>query len=165
MNSTTDKLAEALRDFLEEADAGIVATPCTREAAREALAALEAKPAEAKFIDGDCVIGWVSEPKRAPSPAAPELLEALQALEPLFDGLVCYASTMSEYEPNRLIAQARAAIAKATGEPAAPAPVQPAFVDEWEHGCNALLTNIKLWTARCPHCGKPAPEASTGGKP
>lgn len=48
--------------------------------------------------------------------AAPELLEALQALEPLFDGLVCYASTMSEYEPNRLIAQARAAIAKATGE-------------------------------------------------
>jgi hypothetical protein len=47
--------------------------------------------------------------------------------------------------------------------PAAPAPVQPAFVDEWEHGCNALLTNIKLWTARCPHCGKPAPEASTGG--
>jgi hypothetical protein len=72
MNTTTDKLAEALRDFLEEADAGIVATPCTREAAREALAALEAeaKPADTEFIDGDCVIAWVTEPKRA-SPAAP----------------------------------------------------------------------------------------------
>jgi hypothetical protein len=70
MTTTTDKLTKALRDFLEEADAGIVATPCTREAAREALAALEAKPADAEFIDGDCVIAWVTEQKRA-SPAAP----------------------------------------------------------------------------------------------
>jgi hypothetical protein len=41
--NTTDKLAEALRDFLEEADGGIVATPCTRESARAALAAYEAE--------------------------------------------------------------------------------------------------------------------------
>ena len=68
--TTTDKLADALRDFLEEADQGIVATPFTRESARAALAALEAKPADTEFIDGDCVIAWVTEPKRA-SPAAP----------------------------------------------------------------------------------------------
>jgi hypothetical protein len=43
MNSTTDKLAEVLRECLEEADAGIVATPCTRESARAALAAYEAE--------------------------------------------------------------------------------------------------------------------------
>jgi hypothetical protein len=40
------------------------------EQAREALAALEAKPADTEFIDGDCVIAWATEPKRA-SPAAP----------------------------------------------------------------------------------------------
>ena len=50
MNSTTDKLAEALRDFLEEADQGIVATPFTRESARAALAALDAKPAPADAL-------------------------------------------------------------------------------------------------------------------
>jgi hypothetical protein len=42
------------------------------------------------------------------------LLKALRDLEPFFDGLICYASTQDEYEPNRLVAQARAAIAAAT---------------------------------------------------
>lgn len=45
--------------------------------------------------------------------AAPDLLEALRGLEPYLDAIVCYASTMDEYEPNRLAVQARAAIAKA----------------------------------------------------
>lgn len=46
--STTDKLAEALRDLLEEADDGIATSPFSRESARVALDAYEAeaKPAE-----------------------------------------------------------------------------------------------------------------------
>lgn len=48
--------------------------------------------------------------------AAPELLEALQAIEPFLDSIICYASTMNEHEPNRIAHNARAAIAKATGE-------------------------------------------------
>jgi hypothetical protein len=48
--------------------------------------------------------------------AAPDLLKALQELEPFFDSLICYASTMAEYEPNRIVGDARAAIAKATGD-------------------------------------------------
>lgn len=48
--------------------------------------------------------------------AAPDLLAALRALEPYFDALVCYASSMDEHNPNRLVVDARAAIAKAEGE-------------------------------------------------
>ena len=48
--------------------------------------------------------------------AAPSLLSALQALDPFMDAIVCYASTLEEHEPNRLVMEARAAIAKATGE-------------------------------------------------
>ena len=30
----------------------------------------------------------------------------------------------------------------------------------WKHVCNALCVNdLELWIARCPHCGKPAPDA------
>lgn len=47
--------------------------------------------------------------------AAPQLLEALQALIPYLDSIVCYASTCDEYKPNRIAENARAAIAKATG--------------------------------------------------
>lgn len=47
--------------------------------------------------------------------AAPELLAALKALEPYFDGIVCFASSMDEYEPNRLVKNARDIIAKAEG--------------------------------------------------
>lgn len=43
---------------------------------------------------------------------ADELRAALKALEPYLDAIVCYASTMEEHEPNRLVVQARAALAK-----------------------------------------------------
>lgn len=42
------------------------------------------------------------------------LREALKGLEPHFDAIACYASSMDEHEPNRLVFNARAAIAKAT---------------------------------------------------
>ena len=30
----------------------------------------------------------------------------------------------------------------------------------WVHGCNVLTMDIELWLDRCPHCGKPRPEAT-----
>lgn len=39
------------------------------------------------------------------------------------------------------------------------------FVDEWTHGCDALLNNITLWIPRCPHCGKPAPTSVAPPRP
>lgn len=53
-----------------------------------------------------------------PVAVAPSPLEALQALEPYLDAIVCYASTMDEHEPNRLAFNARAAIQAAVGKPA-----------------------------------------------
>lgn len=38
------------------------------------------------------------------------LREALVGLEPYLDAIVCYASTMDEHEPNRLVVKARAAL-------------------------------------------------------
>ena len=38
--------------------------------------------------------------------------------------------------------------------------VEPAYTARWNHGCNALCTEIDLWVNRCPHCGKPAPQAA-----
>lgn len=84
-------------------------------------------------------------------------IAAIASYAPMQEG------TQTAGEMGRVLAIAEGAIAMLAAAPAAPAPVPPAFVDEWEHGCDALLTNIKLWTARCPHCGKPAPEASKGG--
>ena len=48
--------------------------------------------------------------------AAPDLLDALKAVQPHMDGIICYASTMGEHEPNRIAVQVAAAIAKATEE-------------------------------------------------
>ncbi len=50
--------------------------------------------------------------KNAHTSREAELLTALKALEPYLDAIACYASTMDEHEPNRLIKQARAAIAR-----------------------------------------------------
>ena len=47
--------------------------------------------------------------------AAPDLLAAMEGLEPYLDAIICYASTMDEHEPNRLAFNARAAIRKARG--------------------------------------------------
>ena len=47
--------------------------------------------------------------------AAPELLAALEALEPHMDAIVCYASTLPEFKPNLLVVNAQAAIRKAKG--------------------------------------------------
>lgn len=34
------------------------------------------------------------------------------------------------------------------------------YVESWKHSCAGLLTDgVELWLKRCPHCGKPAPEA------
>jgi len=44
------------------------------------------------------------------------LLSVLEGLEPYLDAIVCYASTMEEHAPNRLVVNARAAIAAAKGE-------------------------------------------------
>lgn len=44
-------------------------------------------------------------------------LGALRALEPYLDAIVCYASSMDEHEPNRLVVNARTAITKASGHP------------------------------------------------
>jgi hypothetical protein len=52
--------------------------------------------------------GWRQE-------SATELLAVLRAIEPHLDAIVCYASTQGEHEPNRLAANARAAIVKADG--------------------------------------------------
>lgn len=45
-----------------------------------------------------------------------ELLEALELIEPHLDAIICHASTMSEYEPNRIAKKVSDAIAKARGE-------------------------------------------------
>lgn len=49
--------------------------------------------------------------------AHPAPYEALAALEPYLDAIVCYASDMGEHEPNRLAVNARAALAGAKIEP------------------------------------------------
>lgn len=36
------------------------------------------------------------------SDAAKEMLDMLRRIEPYIDGIVCYASTMDEHEPNRI---------------------------------------------------------------
>jgi hypothetical protein len=46
--------------------------------------------------------------------------EALKALEPYLDAIVCYASSMDEHEPNRLAFNARAAIAAYEAERSTP---------------------------------------------
>lgn len=43
----------------------------------------------------------------------PELLEALLAVEPYIDTIVCYASTLDEHEGNRVALRVRQALAKA----------------------------------------------------
>lgn len=45
-----------------------------------------------------------------------ELVRAGRELDPLLDSLVCYASTTTEYHPNRIIRDFRAALRRATGE-------------------------------------------------
>ena len=37
---------------------------------------------------------------------------------------------------------------------------EPVYTACWNHGCNALCAEIDLWVNRCPHCGKPAPQAA-----
>lgn len=32
--------------------------------------------------------------------------------------------------------------------------------DKWEHSCDALCCGLTLWIKRCPHCGRPAPDAT-----
>lgn len=34
----------------------------------------------------------------------------------------------------------------------------PLYVPEWKHGCDAVQHNLTLAIARCPMCGKLAPE-------
>ncbi len=47
----------------------------------------------------------------ASQPALPgELVEAVRELEPYLDRLLCYASTTSEHEPNRVVKRLRAAL-------------------------------------------------------
>ena len=50
--------------------------------------------------------------------SAPDMFSALAAIEPYLDAIICYASTMSEHEPNKLALNVRAALAKARGESA-----------------------------------------------
>jgi hypothetical protein len=50
--------------------------------------------------------------RQAMRDAGLELFEALKALEPYLDAIVCYASSMDEHEPNRLAVNARALLAK-----------------------------------------------------
>jgi len=45
----------------------------------------------------------------------PEMAEALEELEPYLDAIVCYASTMEEHKPNRLVHNARAALSRYRG--------------------------------------------------
>lgn len=47
--------------------------------------------------------------------AAPDLLEALEEMEPFMESIICYASTIGEHKPNGIVLKARAAIAKARG--------------------------------------------------
>ncbi len=47
--------------------------------------------------------------------AADDMLDAMERIEPFIDAIVCYASTCSEYEPNAIVRDFRAAIAKARG--------------------------------------------------
>ena len=48
--------------------------------------ALAAAPApEAEFIDGDCVIGWVSQPRQAPAPEADEVTQFRERCMGLLD--------------------------------------------------------------------------------
>lgn len=42
-----------------------------------------------------------------------ELVGAAKALEPYTDAIICYASTMDEHEPNRLVFNLKAALTKA----------------------------------------------------
>lgn len=45
-----------------------------------------------------------------------ELVGLLRRVYPHLDAIVCYASTMGEHEPNRIVHDIRAAIAKHGGE-------------------------------------------------
>ena len=65
-----------------------------------------------KLQDRAAAVKWIME--RAGVSA--DLLSALEALEPYLDAIVCYASTMDEHEPNRLVFNARSAIAAAKEE-------------------------------------------------
>lgn len=46
--------------------------------------------------------------------ASKDMLAAMKRIEPYLDAIVCYASTCDEHEPNDIVRQFRAAIAKAT---------------------------------------------------
>ena len=59
------------------------------------------------------VAGYFAVPARGDRPMNP-LADALRALEPYLDAIVCYASSMDEHEPNRLAFNARQALAALT---------------------------------------------------
>ena len=48
--------------------------------------------------------------------AAPDLYEALANLKPYLDSIVCYASTVEEYEANNFVFKVESALKKARGE-------------------------------------------------
>ena len=50
-----------------------------------------------------------------PPTAVARVIEAARELEPHLDGLICYASTTSEHEPNRLVLNLRKALAGLDG--------------------------------------------------
>jgi len=50
-----------------------------------------------------------------PPTAVARVIEAARELEPHLDGLICYASTTSEHEPNRLVLNLRKALAVLDG--------------------------------------------------
>ena len=137
-NSTTDKLAEALR-YCREKIAYMTAhgewySPGRAiEKADEALAAYEAeaKPAEAKFIDGDCVISWVSEPKRAPAHWEPTDAEAKPAPADVLTQAVDAAMVEMKniHPPLRRSECQRLIQAALNAAPAAPAPITDAELD------------------------------------
>lgn len=57
----------------------------------------------------------VSASLSTPPTAVARVIEAARELEPHLDGLICYASTTSEHEPNRLVLNLRKALADLDG--------------------------------------------------
>ena len=68
--------------------------------------------------DEDSLINRVAAAlNRTHPPEYARLIEAARKVEPFLDAIICYASTMDEHAPNKIVHEFRAALAAIKGNP------------------------------------------------
>jgi hypothetical protein len=77
--------------------------------------------------------------------------DVLRLIEPHADSLVCYASTMSEYAPNRIPIDIQTALVALDAALAAPTLEQPAAVDAVGKDCHVAVIGFRWDSEKLQH--------------